>query len=66
MADIPLSTKLITDVELFKKENIIHKCINPIQSNVLFLYPRKRQKIRGSVTFSEGIEMEHWREMGQI
>ena len=38
--------------------------INPFQLNVPFLYPRKRQKTIGFLTFSEGIEMEHLAKMG--
>ena len=29
-----------------------------------FCTPRERQKTFGFLTFSGGIEMEHWREMG--
>ena len=32
--------------------------------NVLLPYPWKRQKAKGFLTFSGGIEMGHWREMG--
>ena len=37
---------------------------NPFQANVSFLYPGKRQKTEGFLAFSEGIEREHWPEMG--
>ena len=30
-----------------------------------FYTPWKRQKTKGFLTFSGGIEMEHWHEMGQ-
>ena len=29
-----------------------------------FYTPRKRQKTRGFLTFSRGLEIEHWSEMG--
>ena len=36
---------------------------NPFYVNVPFLYPLKRQQTRGFLTFTGGIEMEHWGEM---
>ena len=37
--------------------------INPFYSSDTFLYPLKRQKFFGFLTFSGGIEMWHWTKM---
>ena len=36
---------------------------NQFKPNVPFLYPHKSQKTFGFMTFSGGIEMEHWPKM---
>ena len=47
-----------------RADNYIFK-FNPFSTNIPFLYPWKHLRTRGFLMFSDGIEVEHWLNMGK-